>query len=312
MVKEFKKFLKHKEKDDFESFSIFEIIPLLTYFYKLYRWYTNKKIQKLLNECKIELLKVNKDLLNNVNNYFDKNQIYIVNKHCNMYYASNVYDSLNVNSFHCISENSRYYDSDIKIEQYVYLKSNLYYNINTKSVSNLKNIDYTFQNYSIEKEYLNIKINTSADINNLFKFLKNYTIYENIFTIERANNSCGIINVNGVNNINFSKEYDKKHYSYYLYINENTIELNFKNKNILLEFLIKHIRILCKNKFSRSSIITFSTNVDRNNNIDDINLLFNAFKEFEIISLDTYNDNSKNNITTKIYDYKQFINIDNE
>ena len=39
---------------------------------------------------------------------------------------------------------------------------------------------------------------------------------------------------------------------------------------------------------------------------------FESFSIFEIIPLDTYNDNSRNNITTKIYDYKQFINIDNE
>ena len=230
MVKEFKKFLKHKEEDDFESFSIFEIIPLLTYFYKLYKWYINKKIQKLLSECRIQLLKVNENLLNDVNTYFNKNQIYIVKRNNTIFYTSNVYNSLNANSFHNIAENYNYYDSDIKIEQYIYLTSHLYYNINTKSTSNLINTSYTFESYSINKEYLNIKLNTSADISNLFKFLKNYTVYERIFTIERANNSCGIINVNGVNNIRFNKEYDKKYYSYYLYINENITLSNILNQ----------------------------------------------------------------------------------
>ena len=56
-------------------------------------------------------------------------------------------------------------------------------------------------------------------------------------------------------------------------------------------------------------MVVFSTNVNSNRNITEINRLLDTFKHCELQSLETYNDNSRNNIVTKIYDHRKFIKI---
>ena len=56
-------------------------------------------------------------------------------------------------------------------------------------------------------------------------------------------------------------------------------------------------------------MVVFSTNIGNNRNITEINKLLNTFKDCELQSLESYNDNIRNNIVTKIYDHREFIKI---
>ena len=311
MIDKLKEFLKFKENDEVEKINIFEAKSLFKYFFQLYNWYINRKISILFEKEKIKLLKFDDSLHNQYKEVLSEDLLSISKNYAILYYTANVNFNISSNVLESISENHSFTDKDIKLSHYIHLNNNKYLNLYTKSIFNYTNNSNKYLgSYDSEKEVLNIKIKNNETIAQLFTLFDYDYLKDSMFEINRAINSCGIISVHGLNSIDFKNNNDNsKIFKYYLKINENTICLNFDNIDLLIEFLSIHIRKLVKSQFYKSSMVVFSTNVDNNKNITEINKLLDTFKDCELQSLETYNDNSRNNIVTKIYDHREFIKI---
>ena len=313
MIDKLKEFLKFKENDEVEKINIFEAKKLFKWFFTLYNWYINRKISILLKKEKIPLLKFDDSLHNQCKKVLSEDILTISKGYTELYYAANVNFNITSDVLHSINENHSFTDKDIKLSHYAPLYNNMCLNLHTRSISrHINNSNKYLGSYSTEKELLNIKVENSETITQLFKPFIYDDIKDPNFQIDRAINSCGIISVHGLNNVDFKgtiNDDNSKLFKYYLKINENTIRLNFNNVDLLIEFLSIHIRKLVKSQFHKSSMVVFSTNVDNNRNITEINKLLDTFKDCELQSLETYNDNSRNDIVTKIYDHREFIKI---
>ena len=311
MINKLNEFLKFKENDEVEKINIFEAKKLFKWFFTLYNWYINRKISILFEKEKIKLLKFDDSLHNQYKEVLSEDLLSISKNYAILYYTANVNFNISSNVLESISENHSFTDKDIKLSHYIHLNNNKYLNLYTKSIFNYTNNSNKYLgSYDSEKEVLNIKIENSNTITKLFTLFNYDCLKDFKFDIDRAINSCGIISVHGLNSIDFKNNNDNsKTFNYYLRINENTICLNFITVDLLIEFLSIHIRKLVKNKFYKSSMVVFSTNVDSNKNITEINKLLDTFKDCELQSLETYNDNSRNDIVTKIYDHRKFIKI---
>lgn len=313
MINKLKEFLKFKENDEVEKINIFEAKKLFKWFFTLYNWYINRKISILLEKERIPLLKFDDSLHNQYKEVLSEDILTISKGYVELYYVANVNFDMTSDVLHSINENYSFTDKDIKLSHYVSLYNNMYLNLHTRSIFRYANNSNKYLgSYSTVKELLNIKVENSETITQLFKLF----IYDNIrdpkFQIDRAINSCGIISVHGLNSIDFkgtTNDDNSKLFKYYLKINENTICLNFNSVDLLIEFLSIHIRKLVNYQFYKSSMVVFSTNIDNNRNITEINKLLDTFNDCELQSLETYNDNSRNNIVTKIYDHRKFIKI---
>ena len=311
MIDKLKEFLKFKENDEVEKINIFEAKKLFKWFFTLYNWYINRKISILLEKEKIPLLKFDDSLHNQYKEVLSEDLLSISKNYAILYYTANVNFNISSNVLESISENHSFTDKDIKLSHYIHLNNNKYLNLYTKSIFNYTNNSNKYLgSYDSEKEVLNIKIKNNETIAQLFTLFDYDYLKDFKFEIDRAINSCGIISVHGLNSVDFKNvDSNYKTFNYYLRINENTICLNFITVDLLIEFLSIHIRKLVENKFYKSSMVVFSTNVDNNKNITEINKLLDTFKDCELQSLETYNDNSRNNIVTKIYDHREFIKI---
>ncbi len=311
MIDKLKEFLKFKENDEVEKINVFEAKKLFKWFFELYSWYINRKIVILFEKEKIKLLKLDDSLHNQYKEVLSEDLLSISKGYTVLYYTANVDFNITGGVLNSINENHSFTDKDIKLSHYVSLYNNMYLNLHTRSiVRHTNNSNKYLGSYSTEKELLNIKVENSETITQLFKLFIYDDIKDPKFEIDRAINSCGIISIHGLNNVDFKNNNDNsKIFKYYLKINENTICLNFNNVDLLIEFLSIHIRKLIRSQFYKSSMVVFSTNVDNNRNITEINKLLNTFKDCELQSLETYNDNSRNNIVTKIYDHREFIKI---
>ena len=309
MIDKLKEFLKFKESDEVEKINIFEAKKLFKWFFILYNWYINRKISILLEKERISLLKFDDSLHNQYKEVLSEDILTISKSYAELYYTANVNFNMTSDVLNSINENHSFTDKDIKLSHYVSLYNNMYLNLHTRSiVRHTNNSNKYLGSYSTEKELLNIKVKNSETITQLFKLFSYDDIRDLKFQIDRAINSCGIISVHGLNGVDF-KGTTNNDIKYYLKINENTICLNFNNVDLLIEFLSIHIRKLVRHQFYKSSMVVFSTNVDNNRNIPEINKLLNTFKDCELHSLETYNDNSGNDIVTKIYVHKKFIKI---
>ena len=312
MIDKLKEFLKFKENDEVEKINVFEAKKLFKWFFELYSWYINRKIVILFEKEKIKLLKLDDSLHNQYKEVLSEDLLSISKGYTVLYYTANVDFNITGGVLNSINENHSFTDKDIKLSHYVSLYNNIYLNLHTKSTFKHTNSNSNryFSAYDSEKEVLNIKIKNNETIAQLFTLFDYDYLKDSMFEISRAINSCGIISVHGLNSIDFKNNNDNsKIFKYYLKINENTICLNFDNIDLLIEFLSIHIRKLVKSQFHKSSMVVFSTNVDNNRNITEINKLLNTFKDCELQSLETYNDNSRNDIVTKIYDHREFIKI---
>ena len=311
MIDKLKEFLKFKENDEVEKINVFEAKKLFKWFFELYSWYINRKISILLEKERIPLLKFDDSLHNQYKEVLSEDILTISKSYAELYYTANVDFNITNDVLNSINENYSFTDKDIKLSHYVSLYNNMYLNLHTRSIFRYTNNSGRYLgSYSTQKEILNIKVENSETITQLFKLFIYDDIKDPKFEIDRAINSCGIISVHGLNSIDFkNNDNNSKIFKYYLKINENTICLNFDNIDLLIEFLSIHIRKLVKSQFHKSSMVVFSTNVDNNRNITEINKLLNTFKDCELQSLETYNDNSRNNIVTKIYDHREFIKI---
>lgn len=314
MIDKLKEFLKFKENDEVDKINVFEVKRLFKWFFTLYNWYINRKISILLEKEKIPLLKFDEYWYNRFKNVLSEDLLNISKSYADLYYLANVNFDINSNVLDSINENHSFTDKDIKLSHYVFLYNNMYLNLHTKSTFRHagSNPRRYFSSYSTEKEILNIKIENNKTITQLFKLFDYDIIRDSKFQIDRAINSCGIISVHGLNSVDFkgiTNDDNSKLFKYYLRINENTICLKFNSVDLLIEFLSMHIRKLVECQFYKSSMVVFSTNVDNNRNITGIKKLLDTFKDYELQSLETYNDNSGNDIVTKIYDHRKFIKI---
>lgn len=311
MIDKLKEFLKFKENDEVEKINVFEVKKLFKWFFQLYNWYINRKISILLEKERIPLLKFDDSLHNQYKEVLSEDLLSISKNFAILYYTANVNFSMSSNVLYSINENHSFTDKDIKLSHYINLNNNRYLNLYTKSILHYTNNSNKYLgSYDSEKEVLNIKIKNNETITQLFTLFDYGDLEDSMFEISRAINSCGIISVHGLNSIDFkNNNNNSKIFKYYLKINENTIYLNFDNIDLLIEFLSIHIRKLVKSQFHKSSMVVFSTNVDNNRNITEINKLLDTFKDCELQSLETYNDNSRNNIVTKIYNHRKFIKI---